>query len=128
MSNMAPDGAMRAEGIDVIRTRVGDRYVISTMRENGLNLGGEQSGHLIFLITTQRETESLGTEGACIYGPFGCPLSELARIFEPYPQVKVDVSVLKSRSFDDSPAAEGTRQLQDGARKFRKAAAAFFGN
>ena len=104
MSNMALDGAMRAEGIDVIRTRVGDRYVISTMRENGLNLGGEQSGHLIFL--------DHNTTGDGIVGGLkvlasmvrsGKPLSELGRIFEPYPQVKVDVSVLKKADLSTIP-------------------------
>ena len=48
MSNMGLDASLRESGISVIRTPVGDRYVAAQMRETGANLGGEQSGHLIF--------------------------------------------------------------------------------
>jgi len=48
MSNTAMDLAMSKEGIKVKKTKVGDKYVIDLMRENGFNLGGEQSGHIIF--------------------------------------------------------------------------------
>ncbi len=49
MSNMGLDLAMKKQGIQIIKTRVGDRYVLENMLENGYNLGGEQSGHVIFL-------------------------------------------------------------------------------
>jgi phosphoglucosamine mutase len=104
MSNLALDHAMRANGINVVRTRVGDRYVISAMRECGYNLGGEQSGHLIFL--------NHNTTGDGIVGALKVisamlreqqPLSELARIFEPYPQAKVDVGVMRKSDFSSIP-------------------------
>jgi phosphoglucosamine mutase len=49
MSNMGLDIAMKKQGIQLVKTRVGDRYVLENMLENGYNLGGEQSGHIIFL-------------------------------------------------------------------------------
>ncbi len=49
MSNMGMDIAMKKQGIQLVKTRVGDRYVLENMLENGYNLGGEQSGHVIFL-------------------------------------------------------------------------------
>jgi phosphoglucosamine mutase len=104
MSNLALDRAMRERGIDVIRTRVGDRYVIEAMRDGGYTLGGEQSGHLIFL---DRNTTGDGIMGAlqvlAVMLRADKPLSELARIFEPYPQVKVDVEVLRKCAFEEIP-------------------------
>ena len=100
MSNLALDRVMRERGIEVVRTSVGDRYVIEEMRRGGYNLGGEQSGHLIFL---DRNTTGDGIMGAlnvlAIMLRQDSPLSELARIFDPYPQVKVDVSVQKKTDF-----------------------------
>jgi len=49
MSNLGLERALEAKGARLVRTQVGDRYVVETMREGGFNLGGEQSGHLIFL-------------------------------------------------------------------------------
>ncbi len=104
MSNLALDRAMRDNGISVIRTRVGDRYVIEAMREGGYTLGGEQSGHLIFL---EHNTTGDGIMGAlrmlAIMRRQEKPLGELARIFEPYPQVKVDVEVLRKCAFEEIP-------------------------
>ncbi len=104
MSNLALDRAMRDRGIKVVRTKVGDRYVIEAMREGDYSLGGEQSGHLIFL---DSNTTGDGIMGALQVLAMMLreekPLSELARIFEPYPQAKVDVDVLKKCSFDEIP-------------------------
>ncbi len=121
MSNLALDAAMRDSGINVVRTRVGDRYVIAAMRECGYNLGGEQSGHLIFM---DHNTTGDGILGAlkvlAAMRRSGKQLSELSKIFDPYPQVQVDIDVLKKcnlstipelnkamRSFEGELGAEG---------------------
>jgi phosphoglucosamine mutase len=104
MSNLALDRALEARGIAVVRTKVGDRYVIDAMREGGYNLGGEQSGHLIFL---DHNTTGDGIMGAlnvlAIMLREGRPISELARIFDPYPQVQMNVKVTLKRDFDAVP-------------------------
>jgi phosphoglucosamine mutase len=104
MSNLALDSAMRARGINVVRTKVGDRYVITEMREAGYNLGGEQSGHIIFL---DHNTTGDGIVGGLEVLSCMCreqkPLSELAKLFEPYPQIKMDVKVQKKRDFGTIP-------------------------
>lgn len=104
MSNLALDHAMRDLGIKVVRTKVGDRYVISEMRESGYNLGGEQSGHLIFL---DHNTTGDGIMGGLKVLACMCrenrPLSELSKIFEPYPQVKINIKVARKKEFAAVP-------------------------
>ena len=49
MSNLGLERALERQGIRLVRTKVGDRYVVEEMRAGGYNLGGEQSGHIVFL-------------------------------------------------------------------------------
>ncbi|MFH1654217.1 MAG: phosphoglucosamine mutase [Pseudomonadota bacterium] len=102
MSNIALDRAMAAKDIKVVRTKVGDRYVIEKMKSENYNLGGEQSGHMIFL---DHNTTGDGIMGALqvlyLMLRHEKPLSELANIFEPYPQVLVNVKVKEKRNLND---------------------------
>ena len=104
MSNLALDYAMQKRGIQVVRTAVGDRYVIQGMRDGQYNLGGEQSGHLIFL---DHNTTGDGILGAlqvlAIMIQEGKPLSELKQILEPFPQVLFNVEVKEKRDFSVIP-------------------------
>ncbi len=104
MSNIGLERSLAEVGGRLLRTQVGDRYVVEEMRRSGYNFGGEQSGHLIFLdhVTTgdgvcaalnllavmQREQRSL---------------SELARCFEPVPQAQVNVAVKEKRPLESLP-------------------------
>ncbi len=92
MSNMGLEKAMQAMGGRLERTRVGDRYVVETMRARGYNFGGEQSGHLIFL---DHNTTGDGILAAlqllAIMIKKNRPLSELAAIMSSYPQVLENV-------------------------------------
>ena len=92
MTNLGFHHAMRGLGIDVLTTPVGDRYVLETMRERGLNLGGEQSGHLIDL---DHATTGDGVLAALrileIMRTTGSSLAELAEVMQRLPQVLVNV-------------------------------------
>jgi len=104
MSNLGFEVALRGLGGKLIRTPVGDRYVVEHMRQNGYNFGGEQSGHMIFL--------DHGTTGDGILSALqvlavmlreGRPLSELKKIMERYPQKLVNVPVRATKPLDQVP-------------------------
>ena len=94
MSNLGLLAAMKKAGIDVIVTAVGDRYVIETMREKNLSLGGEQSGHLIFLdyVTTGDGIIS-ALHVLNLMKQKDKPLRELASFMEEYPQKLLSMPV-----------------------------------
>lgn len=102
MSNMGLDIAMTKAGGKVVRTGVGDRYVVEEMRKEGYNLGGEQSGHMIFLdhITTGDGTLS-ALQVLAILQRSGKPLSELAKVMTSLPQVLVNVRVREKADLAD---------------------------
>ena len=105
MSNMALEMFLQAQGGRLVRTPVGDRYVVEAMRREGAVLGGEQSGHLIFM---EHSTTGDGTLAALQLLRIMCqknlPLSLLAHLMEPFPQVMVNVLVEKKVPFEDLPA------------------------
>jgi phosphoglucosamine mutase len=104
MSNMALEVFMNDRGGRLLRTQVGDRYVFEAMRREGASLGGEQSGHIIF---KRHATTGDGTLAALqlirIMLESGKPLSELAHLIEPYPQVLVNVHVERKIPFEQAP-------------------------
>lgn len=105
MSNMGLDIALRKAGGRLVRTDVGDRYVVEAMRQGGYNLGGEQSGHMIFL---EHNTTGDGILSAlqllAILQRSGQPLSEHARLMQALPQVLVNVRVKQRTDLADIPA------------------------
>ncbi|MCK5544436.1 MAG: phosphoglucosamine mutase [Desulfobulbaceae bacterium] len=104
MSNMGLEVAMQRLGGKMVRTKVGDRYVVEEMRKNKYNFGGEQSGHLIFL---EHNTTGDGILAALqilsIMIKQRKPLSELASIMEPFPQVLKNVRTSKRLDIDLIP-------------------------
>lgn len=104
MSNLGLEIAMERLGISLVRTGVGDRYVVEEMRKHGYNLGGEQSGHLIFLDHSTTGDGSLSAlQILAIMLQEERPLSELAAIMERLPQVLVNVRVAEKRPLEDLP-------------------------
>jgi len=98
MSNVGLERALQPVGGRVVRTAVGDRYVVEEMRRNGYNFGGEQSGHLIFLDhVTTGDGVAAGLNVLAVMLHEGRRLSELARCFEPLPQALVNVVVKQKR-------------------------------
>jgi phosphoglucosamine mutase len=96
MSNVGLERALAPVGIAVDRVQVGDRYVVERMRQKNLNLGGEQSGHVVFLdhaTTGDGIVAALAVVAAMLRAQQ--PLSSVASIFSPSPQELVNVRVGK---------------------------------
>ena len=111
MTNLGFKQAMEGMGIEVVETRVGDRYVLEAMLERELNLGGEQSGHLIDL---DHATTGDGVLSAVrllsVVRATGTPLKELARVMTRLPQILVNVrGVDRDRLAATDPVWEAVR-------------------
>ena len=107
MSNLGLDEAIEQAGGKVIRTAVGDRYVLEAMREGGFILGGEQSGHMIFL---RHGTTGDGLVSALqifrLMAESGKPLSELRQAIRKYPQAQRTVAVKSQPALESVPAIQ----------------------
>ncbi len=112
MSNLGLERFLEGRGIELARTKVGDRYVVEHMRQHGYNLGGEQSGHIVM--------SDFGTTGDGLVAALqilsvvrktGGPVSQVCRKFEPVPQL------LKNVRISDGGALERDavrRAIEDG--------------
>ena len=111
MSNLGLERALARFGVKLVRTQVGDRYVVEEMRRHAYNLGGEQSGHVIFLDHNHTGDGLLtALQVLAILQRSGKRLSELAGGIERFPQVLVNVAVAQKRPLDSLP--EFARQLR----------------
>ena len=101
MSNLGLDLAMQRMGGQLVRTKVGDRYVVEEMLRNGYNFGGEQSGHLIYL---KHNTTGDGILGALqlllSMKKKERPLSELTQVMEPFPQILKNIRINQKIALD----------------------------
>lgn len=108
MSNLGLDEAMEHAGGKVVRAAVGDRYVLEAMRAGGYVLGGEQSGHMIFL---RHGTTGDGLVSALqilrLMAESGKPLSELRKVLRKYPQAQRAVAVKSKPPLESLPAVHG---------------------
>jgi len=105
MSNMGLEIALKKAGMRLVRTDVGDRYVVDEMRRHGYNFGGEQSGHLIFLdYATTGDGVIAALRAAALMIEKGKKLSELAAVMETFPQVLYSLAVREKRPLDKMPA------------------------
>ncbi|GAA1882430.1 phosphoglucosamine mutase [Streptantibioticus ferralitis] len=117
MSNLGFKLAMEREGIRLIQTAVGDRYVLESMKENGFALGGEQSGHVIILDhATTGDGTLTGLMLAARVAATGRPLAELAGVMQRLPQVLVNVPDVDKSRVNSTPAlssavADAEREL-----------------
>jgi phosphoglucosamine mutase len=92
MSNLGLERKLNEEGIDLVRTQVGDRYVLEEMRARGCNVGGEQSGHIILTdYATTGDGLIAGIQVLAALVDSGKPASEVLRQFEPVPQLLKNV-------------------------------------
>lgn len=94
MTNMGFNKFCAENGMNFVSTKVGDRYVLEAMLREGYNIGGEQSGHIIFLdYATTGDGELSGAMILSIMKRTGKNLSELAKVMERMPQVLINVKV-----------------------------------
>lgn len=101
MSNMGLDIVLRENDCKTIKTKVGDRYVLEEMLKNGYSLGGEQSGHVIFLDhNTTGDGLLTALQLTSVLKHTGKSLSKLAKIMDIYPQVLVNAKVSNQKKND----------------------------
>lgn len=118
MSNLGLKIAMREHDIEMIETKVGDRYVLEEIRDGGYTLGGEQSGHVIFSqYATTGDGILTGLKLGAEIKRTGKTLAELASVMKVYPQVLVNVpGVDKSRVDSDEEVQAAVREAEDDLR------------
>jgi phosphoglucosamine mutase len=104
MSNLGLEKSLESLGLHLLRTQVGDRYVVEAMRKGGYNLGGEQSGHILFLDhNTSGDGLMTALQTLAVMRRTERPLSELISGFERFPQALVNVVVKQKRPLEDLP-------------------------
>ena len=108
MSNLGLERFVEGQGLRLVRTKVGDRYVIERMRADGMNVGGEQSGHIIlsdYATTGDGLVAALQVLAEALQAQR--PMSEVTRLFDPYPQLLRNVRY--ARDAGDPLADAGVR-------------------
>ena len=122
MANIGFHKAVRENGCRAEITKVGDRYVLENMLANGYNLGGEQSGHIIFSdFATTGDGLITALQVLCALKASGKPASEITNIMTSYPQLLVNVVVASKDGWEDKEEikqaiAEGEKELGDSGR------------
>ena len=115
MSNLGLERALEEVGIGLVRTPVGDRYVVEAMRAGGYNLGGEQSGHLVFIDhATTGDGLVAALQVLTIMRRTGSPLSSLAGVMTRYPQVTRSLMVARKTPLDRLPDVSRTIREVEG--------------
>jgi phosphoglucosamine mutase len=114
MSNIGLEIALKSKNINLLRTSVGDKYVLQSLIETNSSVGGEQSGHIIFperslvgdgMFTALSLLETLKETGKSLY--------EISRGFESFPQILVNVKVAEKRPFDEvAEIVEASKKIE----------------
>jgi len=121
MSNLGLERHLKAKGLKLFRTPVGDRYVVDHMRQSGCNIGGEQSGHIILGdYSTTGDGLIAALQVLAVIRTSGRPVSEICRVFTPVPQLLQNVRTQSPVSLDAASMREAIRiaegKLGDGGR------------
>jgi len=114
MSNLGLEVALKDLGCRLLRTAVGDRYVVEAMLHGGYNLGGEQSGHLVFLDhTTTGDGIITALQLLAVMLREDKPLADLARVMETFPQILINLRVKERRDLASVPGARPALQTAE---------------
>ncbi|AQX20401.1 phosphoglucosamine mutase [Bartonella sp. WD16.2] len=118
MANLGLERFLNTKGLDLVRTKVGDRYVVEAMREKGYNVGGENCGHIVL--------SDFGTTGdglvvalqilACMKES-QLSMSELCKRFEPVPQILKNITIKDKNVLNKSPVKAAIDQVTEGLGK-----------
>ncbi|PKY11788.1 phosphoglucosamine mutase [Acidithiobacillus marinus] len=114
MSNLALEQGLAELGIPFVRSAVGDRYVLEAMQQNGFNLGGESSGHIITPANTTGDAILAALRILAIMRKHNKSLEALRAGYRPYPQVLIGIRLAEARRMLDNPSA---RQYIAGAER-----------
>ncbi|MBL4740766.1 MAG: phosphoglucosamine mutase [Sneathiella sp.] len=115
MSNMGLEKYMQARDLKLVRTAVGDRYVVQHMRKHGFNLGGEQSGHMVLSdFSTTGDGLIAALQVLSVIVDQERPVSEVCRSFDPYPQVLKNV---RYKNGNPLSATEVQASIKEGEKK-----------
>lgn len=111
MSNLGLERFLQGQKLDLIRTPVGDRYVVEHMREHGFNVGGEQSGHIVLTdFTTTGDGLVSALQVLSVVVSSGKPVSEVCNQFEPFPQVLQNVRYSSGKPLEDSHVMDAIKE------------------
>lgn len=114
MSNLGLEHYLASQGLHLVRTNVGDRYVSEYMRLHGYNVGGEQSGHIILgEAATTGDGLMAALQVLALLVEDQKPASYLSSLFTPYPQILKNVKGVKKSSLKDSSVLSMIQNLQD---------------
>ena len=126
MSNLGLERHLNGNGLNLARTQVGDRYVVEHMRAHGFNLGGEPSGHMVLSdFSTTGDGLIAALQVLAVMRQTDKPISALANLFEPVPQILENVHISGGLPLDDAAVqaaiAAGEQKLgKDGRLVIRK--------
>jgi phosphoglucosamine mutase len=114
MSNIGLERYLAGQNLKLVRSPVGDRYVIEKMREGGFNVGGEQSGHIIFsdFITTG-DGLIAALQVLAVLAEERRPASEAAHIFEPAPQFLENVRLRRGEPLSDEKVTSRIKACEE---------------
>lgn len=114
MSNLGLERFLNDQKLNLIRTQVGDRYVVQHMREHGFNLGGEQSGHMIMSdFATTGDGLVAALQVLAVVQAENKPVSDVCRKFEPVPQVLKNVRYASGEPLEDSLVKEAIAEAEN---------------
>ena len=110
MSNLGLEKYLNSIGLSLVRTQVGDRHVVEHMRQNGFNVGGEQSGHIVLNdYNTTGDGLIAALEVLAVLVQSGKKASEVCRLFDPYPQLLRNVRFGGAMPLDAKPVKEAVK-------------------
>ena len=110
MSNLGLEKYLETIGLSLVRTQVGDRYVVEHMLQNGYNIGGEQSGHIVlndYNTTGDGLIAALEVLGVLVES--GKKASDVCRLFDPYPQLLRNVGFSGASPLNAKPVKEAVK-------------------